>query len=171
MTPEQIKEALSRGFVQLLANRDGFKCQKPEPDSGVDLSITRSRTVNRGGKIRLLDTGEYIEVQLKSTTEASIQREHTSIKYDLEAKTYNDLIDRSDTAVPLYLVLVVLPTDSALWLNVEPQQLILRGCAYWYQPTPSDSHTSNASTYRIEIPNVNLIGTSFVRDRFEEVYG
>lgn len=171
MTDEQIKEALSRGFIQLVANRDGFKCQKPDSDHGVDLSITRARTINRGGKIRFLDTGEYIEVQLKATTEQSIERIAGAVKYDLEAKTYNDLIDRRDDVTPLFLVLFILPTDSNVWLNVEAERLILRGCAYFYRPDNLDLPTQNIQTRRITLPDANLIGSSFVRDRFDEVYG
>lgn len=171
MTEEQIKEALSRGFIQLVANRDGFKCQKPDFDHGVDLSITRSRAVNRGGRVRFLDTGEYIEVQLKATTEHSVERTNGFIKYDLEAKTYNDLIERRDDVTPLFLVLFVLPTNSDVWLNVEAERLILRGCAYFYRPTPLDPPTENLHSRRISIPDGSLIGQSFVREVFEEVYG
>lgn len=171
MTEEHIKEALSRGFIQLLANRTGFKCTKPELDNGVDLSITRSTVFIRDGRTRLLDSGEYVEVQLKSTTENSVIREDNLIKYDFEAKNYNDLIDRRDSVIPLYLILFVLPVEPNDWLYIDIEKLILKGTAYWYKPSITDVYTANVATVRITIPSDNQIGLTFVTERFEEVYG
>ena len=37
------------------------------------------------------------------------------VYYDLEAKTYNDMVT-SGTAIPLILLLLCLPRNSAIWL-------------------------------------------------------
>src|SRR5476649_969698 len=94
MTEEQIKAAISQHFVQLIASRRGFKCTKPDTDHGVDLSVTKVAIFTRGNRERYLDSGYTIDLQLKCTCESQIEREEDSIKYDLESKTYNDLIDR-----------------------------------------------------------------------------
>ena len=172
MTEEQIKEQLSRHFVELVASRQGFKCSKPSPDSGVDMQITRAFLLDRNGRKRYLDSGQFIEFQLKCTCESQIIFADDSIRYDLEAKTYNDLIFRRDSGAitPLLLVLLVLPDDPNDWLQVTPQELILRRAAYWYAPPQGAEATENTSTIRIEIPSANGVGVSFIGDRFAEVY-
>ena len=47
------------------------------------------------------------------------------IAYDLEVKTYNDLIHRSNhaNATPLILILMCLPADAEDWLLLSEQEL------------------------------------------------
>lgn len=172
MTEEQIKERISRHFVELLAARRGFKCTKPDPDNGVDLSISRALVQERDGKKRWLDTGEYVEIQLKCTCEGQVQWREEDLKYDLESKTYNDLVDRQSSGflTPLILILLVLPDDPELWLTISTEEVILRRSAYWYQPPVGSERTSNTHTVRIEVPLQNKIGLAFFPDLFEQVY-
>lgn len=172
MTEQQIKEKLSHHFVELIASRQGFKCGKPEPDHGVDLQITRTVAIDRDGKTRYLDTGEYVQLQMKCTTLNSITEGDTSFKYDLEVKTYNDLVDRlaSGSITPLYLVLLVLPPEKDSWLSVTADELVVRRNAYWYRPPVSAERSANDTTTRIEIPYANRLTLTFFDDRFAEVY-
>lgn len=173
MTEEQIKEQLSRNFVQLVAGRSGFKCKESSLDHGVDLTIAEVRSSTRNGRTRLIESGRYVDLQLKSTCDASLHPGTVdSFKYDLESKTYNDLVERWATppATPLYLVLLVLPDDSGDWLNISDQELVLRRSAYWYRPAPASTMTTNSSSIRIEIPLTNAIRLSFVADRYAEFY-
>lgn len=173
MTEEQIKEQLGSGFVRLISSRLGFKCGKPEPDNGVDLEITRSKVTFRNGHRRILDTGEYIHLQLKTTCHSSVIIQEDCLKYDLEVKNYHDLIDRkkSNSITPLYLLLLVLPNDSNDWLNISPESLLLKGSAYWYVPDDTANYTDNTSRIRVEIPIENFVTINFLSERFEEVYG
>lgn len=173
MTEEQIKEQLSHGFVKLIANRTGFKCSRPENDCGVDMQITRSKVVERAGKRRIVDTGEYVEVQLKSTCQSNVTVTSDSIKYDLEAKTFNDLVDRVESGflTPLYLILFVLPDNSDDWVKIDTESLILQGKAFWYFPEALTPPTTNTATKRVEIPTSNFVDLTFMSQRFEEVYG
>jgi len=132
MTEEQIKSAISSHFVQLVASRRGFKCVAPTFDHGGDLTVTRASVIERQGRTRYLDSGQYVDVQLKCTCEDQIERTDESIKYDLEAKTYNDLVyrRRSNAIVPLVLVLLVLPNDPETWLTVSADELVVKRAAY-----------------------------------------
>lgn len=170
MTEEQIKEQLSRHFVELVASRSGFKCASVNPDHGCDLHITRALYVEINGTRRLLDTGEILHVQLKSTCESSVVETADAIKYDLEAKTFNDLVHRRNQATvrPLILVLLVLPDDQNEWLRIEPGELLLRRTAYWYYPEAGLDYTENTSKVRITIPRTNVMTLDFVREKFAE---
>jgi hypothetical protein len=89
MTDEQIKAAISQHFIQLVAARRGFKCSKPELDEGCDLNVTKATVVSRNGKTRHIDSGQYVDLQLKCTSEARVIRIGQIIKYDLEAQRCN----------------------------------------------------------------------------------
>jgi hypothetical protein len=155
MTEEQIKEALSRGFVRLVANRRGFKCKFDETDHGVDITLSEVAPRARpDGGTRLTETGRYVDLQIKCTTDASVTLVETGFKFDLESKSYNDLVARLDDpgAAPLALVLFVLPNDEDAWLTVGEDELLLRRGAYWWRPAPGSAPTDNTASKRIEIP-------------------
>lgn len=172
MTEEQIKEQLSRHFVELIANRDGFKCVSPQPDHGCDLMVHRALPIKVNGVTQYIETGEVVQVQLKSTCDASVELTPDSIKYDLSAKTYNALVHRrnSGSAVPYLLALLVLPDDPNEWLEIGADELYLRRTAYWWYPQAGLTYTDNVSTQRISIPLTQTIGMTFVADRFAEYF-
>jgi hypothetical protein len=172
MTEEQVKEAISRHFVQLIASRGGFLCARPDYDYGCDLTVTKVMVVPRGGKMRYLQSGISIDLQLKCTLESGIERTQTSVKYDLEAKTFNDLVYRrnSNAQTPLVLVLLVLPDNKDEWLTITPDELIVRRAAYWYMPPEGTAATPNVATTRIELPTANAVDLSFIDGRLQEAY-
>jgi hypothetical protein len=76
----------------------------------------------------------------------------THVIYDLEVKTYNDLILRRSirTATPCILILLALPADTARWVICEEAELRLGGTCYWEYLSGSPSE--NRSSVRIRIP-------------------
>lgn len=169
MTEEQIKEQLSRHFVELVANREGFKCSKPDPDHGDDLLIHRATPEIINGKRLFIPSGETLQVQLKCTCERQIVRADDGIKYDLDADAYNRLVFRRQqegSPVPYVLVLLVLPDDEGEWLQVGADQLILRRDAYWYYPERGLDFTQNTSSKRISVPTTNAVKIDFCSNLF-----
>ena len=110
MTVEQIKEQLSNRFIGILAANKGFAIDKPDLDLGVDYQLKRTATYTTPqGKTRHTYDSRYIDLQLKATTEISIVDEPHSIKYDLEVKSFNDLVERQTNGIaPLILILFVI---------------------------------------------------------------
>jgi hypothetical protein len=161
MNIELIKEHLSNKYIGVLAANKGFVIEKGDVDLGVDYQLRRpfSRPKLGGGKRYTYD-GKYIDIQLKATTEHNIFDEPNQIKYDLEVKNYNDLVDRAAISpiVPLILILFVLPHDRASWVNIDPTELRVRRMAYWYQPPAGALESANQNTQRISIPKTNLLG-------------
>jgi hypothetical protein len=172
MTEEQIKAAISQHFVQIIASRGGFKCAKPETDHGCDLTITKVATRQQAGRVRYIDSGYFVDIQLKCTCEAQVIRTDADIAYDLEVKNYNDLIHRRDSGAltPLILVLLVLPDEPAEWLTVTADNMIVRRAAYWFVPPPDATATDNAATIRIHIPTANTVDLTFIEQRFQEAF-
>ncbi|WP_052732673.1 DUF4365 domain-containing protein [Hymenobacter terrenus] len=170
MTEEQIKEQLSRNYLDLLASRGGYKSLVASLDHGVDVTISKVKVHDRGGKRRLLDSGQFIDVQLKCTCEASIVAGPTNIKYDLEVKSYNDLIDRRGSSAPLILIVMVLPDNRDLWLSIREHEIALAKCAYWYVPEQTAEYTTNTESIRITIPKANSLSLQFLDTKFSEYY-
>lgn len=172
MTEEQRKEALSKGFVRLVTAMKAIKCDAQELDHGVDLRISRAQAIEINGETKVIETGEMLDVQLKSTTAAGIVDDESEIKYDLAADTYNSLILRRQATerVPLFLILFVLDQDPVLWLSQREEEWAIGAKAFWYRPDIGEAITVNVATKRIVIPKDNLVDLEFFPRTLEETY-
>jgi len=172
MTEEQIKEQLSRHFVELLANRSGLKCYVSQPDHGCDLTIHGATPVSLPQGRQYVETGKLLQIQLKSACERVVERSHDVLRYDLSVRNYNALVHRrrqQNVATPYILVLFVLPDADIDWLTLSPDSLLLRKAAYWWYPERDAEISENARTQRIEIPTNNALHPDFASwaiDRF-----
>jgi hypothetical protein len=148
------QEGLSRAYVQAIAARAGVITSRPDPDLGIDLCL---RAVRREGN-QYQDAGVQIDLQLRSTTRASVTA--AEVRYDLDVRMY-DYLRQAPALCPRLLVVLVLPEDEALWLNQSPEELTLRHCAYWVdlrEAGPTDS----TSTVRITIPRSQVFSVQAV---------
>lgn len=172
MTIEQIKEQLSNRFVGILAANRGFVIDKPEIDLGIDYQLKKTFSYKLpSGKTRLSVDSRYIDIQLKATTENTIVEEQDYIKYDLEAKTYNDLIHRLKNGIaPLILILFVLPHDQNDWVDIDETELKLRRNAYWFIPADNSDFTENEHRIRVTIPKTNRLGIDCFNDLHQQLY-
>lgn len=150
LTEAHTQECLSLAYVHAVTGRAGVNLfVGGRHDYGVDGSF--KPVVNLNG--RRVESGHPVDFQLK----ASINWEHDGdyVVYDLEAKTYNDMVSRQPTAIPLILLLLCLPRDGATWLVGTESELVLRHCCYWMRL--SGESTDNTTTKRIRVPRANLL--------------
>ena len=118
LSQQDIEERLSQRYVEAVAARGGFTTSLPDLDrNGIDLQI------EAGGPRR-----PKLDIQLKATINLG-QPRNGSYAYPLDVKNYAQLIDA--TMVPRILVVLDLPQDPGQWLDVTPDRLLLRRCAYW----------------------------------------
>jgi Domain of unknown function (DUF4365) len=143
LTDQHIAEALSRAYVRAIAGRAGLNLAIREYDYGVDGSFDEVAMRQN----RRVESGFSLSFQLKASTQW--QLDSTQVVYDLEAKTYNDLILRRSirAATPCILILLALPTNAEQWLICEEMQL--RSCYWEYL---SGSPSENRASVRIRIP-------------------
>jgi Domain of unknown function (DUF4365) len=145
--PQQtIEERLSVAHIQSIAARAGVLISNSDLDYGVDGTF---RAVIRKGN-RLAVDGYGLDYQLKASMRYKLEPSH--IRYDLEVKTYNDLVDRhqSQPAMPCILLLKVLSTYETDWLNANEDGVFLGGACYWAYLQGELS--SNKESVRIWIP-------------------
>lgn len=79
------------------------------------------------------------------------------MKFNLEGKNYNDMVQRNAQpgAVPLILILLCLPDSIAQWLQISPEQLVLRRCCFWHRLVGAP--TENTTTKIVDIPISQLL--------------
>ena len=148
ITRQQIQEDLSWAYLQAVVARLGLTYDRPMRDFGIDLAITRITKQNG----RLVPSGVNLDVQLKSSVNATVENDHVS--YELEVRAYDVLRDRSAES-PRILVLLILPRDDREWIDQDEERLIMRKCAYWIS-LRGKPRVANRKSITIRIPRTNL---------------
>lgn len=150
LTQNHSQECLSLAYVHAVSGLAGVNLQVGNRhDYGVDGTFRPVVRLNG----RRVESGYPVDFQLKASTKWSYQGKY--VVYDLEAKTYNDMVAREDSAVALILLLLCLPQNSDDWLASTEEELILRHACYWYQIR--GDRTDNSASKRIFIPRANLL--------------
>jgi hypothetical protein len=110
LTIQHIQESLCRAHVQAVAGMAGVIYQPRDSyDYGVDGQF--HPVIMRGN--RPITSGHPLDFQAKSTVNWELV--DGKIVYDLEAKTYNDIVSRTASETTLILILLCLPKDQAEW--------------------------------------------------------
>ena len=169
LTPEHQLEALSRAYVSAVAGRVGMTCSWRDFDYGIDVTLhdVTVRTNPETGRKRYFESGAALDVQIKSTTTATIENE--SVVYDLDADAYNDLCV-AKICVPRILVLYAVPKSFSAQFEQDEAHLLLGGCSYW-QSLRGCEPTANQSKKRVRIPRHNVfseLGLRTIMDRIRE---
>lgn len=174
LTKQHMQEDLSRAYIQAVAAKAGVNLTigGQVHDYGVDGTFHQvalvARTTTTGKQVqRRLNSGFNLDFQCKASCDWD--EEPTFVVYDLEARTYNDLVFRSDQrrATPLILILMCLPKDEREWLLLSEDELLLRKCCYWHRLTGQE--TGNENTKRIRVPRSQKVDPETIRDLLARV--
>lgn len=151
ITIQHTKECLCIAHITALGGSAGLNFSaRPLFDYGVDGDF-RLVQIRDG---RRAETGFSLAYQAKSTVCWLEKDGH--IIYDLEAKTYNDMVSRTSEESTLLLILLCLPRQAGWWHTVDPAGTVLRNCCYWYLP-PNFETVPNVGRKRIFIPVENIL--------------
>jgi hypothetical protein len=150
ITEQHTEESLCLAHIYALAGVAGVNYGiRKGYDYGVDGQF--NEVITRG--TRRVDSGFPLDFQAKATIDWELKDGH--IVYDLEAKNYNDMVERSDAETTLMLILLCLPKARTQWHGATAQETIMRHCCYWHiltgEPTP------NTSKKRIFIPETQIL--------------
>jgi hypothetical protein len=141
------QEQFANAFLVTIAAVAGFTVTKPDVDhDSVDWTIA-SRLPRR----------PKIDIQMKSRRVEDTDKDDL-IRYDLKRKNYDDLI-LTDLLTPRLLFLVLVPPDIGNWLELTPDQLVLRRCAYWVSLAGQPA-SNNENTVRVSVPRANLLNVA-----------
>jgi hypothetical protein len=132
ITEQHTEESLCFAHIYALAGIAGVNYSADRYDYGIDGRFTP--IVRRGS--RLVPSGFPLDYQAKATIDWELRE--GKIVYDLEAKTYNDLVGRTPAETSIILVLLCLPTKPCFGIAAigthSPESLpitqIQRGYSY-----------------------------------------
>ena len=150
------KEMLSIAYVRAVAAQAGYAVSPgPCPDrDSVDLKV------HAGGAMH-----PSIDLQLKATTTLPGPQDGR-FPFRLKIKNYDDLRDR--TLVPRLLVVLSLPGNEDDWLEVTPERLAPRRCAYW-MTLRGFAERTNTESVTVHIPETNIFDTRQLSQLIEKV--
>ena len=153
ITEQHTEETLCLAHIYALAAMAGVNHSVKVHDYGVDGQFTP--VVHRDN--RRVDSGFPLDFQAKATVDWELVGDE--IRYDLEAKNYNDIATRTPAETTIILILLCLPKNRTDWHSATCSETVLRHCCYWHKM--SGEPTTNDTTTRIFIPRDQLL-TPFV---------
>ena len=160
ITEQHTEESLCLAHIYALAGIAGLNYSAQKFDYGIDGQF--STVVRRG--TRLISSGYPLDYQAKATTDWVLL--DSNIVYDLEAKTYNDIVSRTASETTLILILLCLPKDRTHWHEATTDCTVLRHCCYYWYPN-GVAPTSNEYKKRIYIPSTNILTPASLADLME----
>ncbi|ACI50798.1 conserved hypothetical protein [Gluconacetobacter diazotrophicus PA1 5] len=151
ITQQHVQESLSRSFIHAIAGSAGVNLHVGrEFDYGFDGTF---RPVIIRGK-RRVESGFPVDFQLKCTK--SWSHEAKQVAYNIETKTYNDLVTRDPEGIGAVLILLCVPDDPAKWVEVCEEYIRMQRCCY-YTVLSGDPVAHEGSTKKILIDRTNVL--------------
>jgi hypothetical protein len=157
MDPSARKWQFSNAFIFAIAAAAGCSVSQPTVDND-SIDWTISNRLSRRPKL---------DVQLKCT--ASDDGAGAFITHSLSPKNYADLI-LTDLIAPRILIVVTVPSLIDEWVQVVPDQMVLRRCGFWVslRGLPESANTESVT---VRIPRVNLFTVESLSEMMAKVNG
>lgn len=148
------EEALSRAYAAAIAASAGYTIAVQDFDrDGVDVQF------RAGGSMR-----PSLDIQLKATINL-VDAGDEEFRYALRRRNY-DLL-REETLVPRILVVLELPREESSWINVSPEELAIRRCAYWAY-LRGFPETTNAESVTVSIKKKNRFDVDAIKSLMDQ---
>lgn len=142
-----IESELSYAYLHAVASKAGMSCRdgnRHEDNNGIDAHLT--------AWLPFVDVTTLTEVDIKVQLKATIVEpadDGLNYEYRLRgANRYNDL-RVATTGIARILVVLFLPSNAAEWLSHEPDQLVLRRCAYWQSLRGAPEITADSAVVKL----------------------
>lgn len=157
LTVQHSEESLCLAHIYAVAGMAGLDhAIRDIHDYGVDGQFEEIVVFDSGRT----NSGHPLAFQAKATMNWDLVDD--TIAYNLEARTYNNMVRRTSGAVTLILILLCLPRDRALWHAASHDGTLLRNCCYYHllrgDPVP------NTSTKRIFIPRDQILTAEALKE-------
>lgn len=149
------KDHFSRAVVRAIAATAGVGATVPEFDqNSEDIEFAAPDTAD--------GPGPKLAGQLKCSQ--NIEPAGDTFPYDLPIKNYNELRWPADGLyVPRILVLVHVPPEPEDWFSCDPEQIIMRRCAYWMS-LAGQAAVENVAAVRIHVPTAQIFDVEALRE-------
>lgn len=159
-----IRSELSFAYLKTIIAHLGGSCIPPGPvldAMGID-AVTQLQ--GNWSDEPYADKTIDIYFQLKSTSNNYTQPQE-NIGYSIDKDRYNKYIDRSNERRFFLLLLMVLPPEDEYeqWLQITPEQLVLKKCMYWKSLRGASKIAESSKTVHFH-KNDNLFTTDTLRN-------
>lgn len=143
LSTQNIESELSYAYLHAVASSVGVcvtDANRHQDNAGIDATLTGWGPFPAGSFLKEVD----LKVQLKATVAPLVLR-NKHYSYELQGiNRYHDLRSES-LATPRILVVLFLPSDPSQWLELTPEFLLMRKCAYWVSLRGAGDTTNSAS--------------------------
>ena len=156
-----MKEELSLAYINMIASSCGLTVGTWSQDyDGRDSTLSSS--VDYYPDMY----GPKIDVQLKCSDQATIQREDT-IAWSLESRTY-DMLSRPNRSSPALFCVLVVPSEVGYWLKLDQEGLLARCHMYWQWGNLFSPIKAGQETQTVHLPKANLLTPKSMLELMEE---
>nr|WP_286674822.1 MULTISPECIES: DUF4365 domain-containing protein [unclassified Clostridium] len=160
-----MKEGISAGYVKAIAHCAGFNVEYSSFDYGMDGTFCGIKIRKQGDKLRFVTDGCKLDFQLKASINVEIDKD--IVKYNLEAKNYNDLVD-IDICTPRILIVYKIPKNKEEWIKVTSSGTIFNDCAWWCYLSGYEE-TENKERILIKIPKNQIFNQESLKELMGKV--
>jgi hypothetical protein len=148
LTVQDAKEIMCLAHIYATAGMARVAFSADVKDYGVDGTF---KVIKQRGTAQV-PSGIPLDYQAKATVNWKLVG--SEIVYDLDARAYNNIVERKAADTTMILILLCLPPDFEKWHEATTDTTTLRHCCYWW--VESGELTDKTSKQRIKIPQANL---------------
>jgi len=146
------KEEISFSYLNALCAIAGVIMQRNYVDNGIDAYLEGDVYLEDGSPFKVT-----IAVQVKSTSGKLGVTANNTIKYPLKVRNHNILCSKANSQQLLFVL--ILPEKEEDWVNLTPDELIIRKCMYWLNLTGNQPST-NRYKVTVELPMENRLDSN-----------
>lgn len=166
LSQNDIESEISYAYLHAVASHAGAGCSnasRASDGNGIDAIITGWGPFQGGGYLQEID----IKIQLKATKGVPPIK-NGFISYTLNGISRYDDLRSNALATNRLLVVLFLPQDSADWLSISENELMLKKCAYWVSLKGAPP-SSNTTVQTIYIPTTQIFNVANLKSIFEKM--
>lgn len=152
----EMKQQFSLAYVHMVVSAAGCSIKSHTTDyDGVDVSIVSSAEYET-------HYGPEIELQVKCTAQAELLTP-TTMRWRMDAKPFR-LLTHPKAYLPRFLGVLLLPEDSALWLDQDEARLLASSCMYWERASELGSIDGHQETKVVNLPRCNILNVEQLQE-------
>lgn len=160
MLDTDIEAELSYAYLHAVATQAGFGCEvrgRSADNAGKDAQVSIYERLSA----KTVFSDFSIEIQLKACKNRP-KPKNGNLPFSIPIQNYNQLRSKENLA-PHLLVVLFLPHDKKDWLNVTPEHLVLRECAFWVSLWMA-KEVEGQESRTVYIPEQNILSPKGLRD-------
>lgn len=140
-------EVLQVGYLHAVAAAARCQLSQPNPDRGLDWTITHEATSHT------FDSEALLKVQLKSTYQLSPEPSGETFPFVLK-NAHLAKLAQSPVTVPRILIVQIVPREVEDWVLSNPTELFVRHQAYWVNLEGVSSTGEKTTTVHVPTDHV-----------------